>query len=83
MGPATMKPTTATNVSVDGVMQGCDGPDEDRGGGFERGGWSMPLRRFDPRDARDPHGRKQGHRRCRHEAYGEVARLRARGCFVT
>jgi dihydrofolate reductase len=38
-----MKLTTTTNVSVDGVMQGCDGPDEDRRGGFERGGWAMPL----------------------------------------
>jgi hypothetical protein len=38
--PATMKLTTATNVSVDGVMQGLGGPDEDRRGGFERGGAS-------------------------------------------
>jgi hypothetical protein len=36
-----MKLTTATQVSVDGVMQGCGGPDEDRSGGFERGGWAM------------------------------------------
>lgn len=34
-----MKLTTNTNVSVDGVMQGLGGPDEDRRGGFERGGW--------------------------------------------
>ena len=34
-----MKLTTVTNVSVDGVMQGLGGPDEDRRGGFERGGW--------------------------------------------
>ena len=38
-----MKLTTATQVSVDGVMQGCGGPDEDRRGGFERGGWAMGL----------------------------------------
>ncbi len=37
-----MKLTTNTNVSVDGVMQGLGGPEEDRWGGFERGGWAMP-----------------------------------------
>ena len=34
-----MKLTTITIVSVDGVMQGLGAPDEDRRGGFERGGW--------------------------------------------
>jgi dihydrofolate reductase len=38
-----MKLTTVTNVSVDGVMQGLGGRDEDRKGGFERGGWALPL----------------------------------------
>ncbi len=37
-----MKLTTNTNVSVDGVMQGLGGPEEDRRGNFERGGWAMP-----------------------------------------
>jgi dihydrofolate reductase len=38
-----MNLTTITNVSVDGVMQGLGGPEEDRRGGFERGGWALPL----------------------------------------
>jgi dihydrofolate reductase len=38
-----MKLTTITHVSVDGVMQGLGGSEEDRGGGFERGGWALPL----------------------------------------
>ncbi|MDQ4028707.1 MAG: dihydrofolate reductase family protein [Actinomycetota bacterium] len=38
-----MKLTTITHVSVDGVMQGLGGSDEDRREGFERGGWALPL----------------------------------------
>jgi dihydrofolate reductase len=38
-----MKLTTVTNISVDGVLQGLGGPNEDRRGGFERGGWALPL----------------------------------------
>lgn len=33
-------------MSLDGVVQAPGGPDEDRDGGFEHGGWSMPF--FDP-----------------------------------
>jgi dihydrofolate reductase len=38
-----LKLTTTTFVSLDGVMQGIGGPDEDRRAGFERGGWTIPL----------------------------------------
>jgi dihydrofolate reductase len=38
-----MKLTTVTHVTVDGVMQGLGASDEDPRGGFERGGWAIPL----------------------------------------
>jgi dihydrofolate reductase len=37
-----MKLTTTTMVSVDGVLQGPGGDEEDRRRGFERGGWALP-----------------------------------------
>ena len=41
------KLVAGTFVSLDGVMQAPGGPDEDRDGGFEHGGWLVPY--FDPR----------------------------------
>jgi dihydrofolate reductase len=37
-----MKLIATMMLSVDGVYQGPGGPDEDRRGGFERGGWVAP-----------------------------------------
>src|SRR5436190_8128481 len=31
------------NVTLDGVMQAPARPDEDRRGGFDRGGWALPY----------------------------------------
>ena len=38
-----MKLTATMMLSVDGVYQGPGAPDEDRRGGFERGGWVAPY----------------------------------------
>src|SRR3954465_6637868 len=38
-----MKLTASMMLTVDGVYQGPGGPDEDRRGGFERGGWTSPY----------------------------------------
>src|SRR5688572_29240617 len=38
-----MQLITPMFASVDGVVQGVGAPDEDRSGGFERGGWTTPY----------------------------------------
>jgi len=37
------KVVVLTNLTLDGVMQGPAGPDEDRRGSFEHGGWAAPY----------------------------------------
>jgi len=38
-----MKLITNTQITADGVVQGNGGREENRSGGFERGGWARPL----------------------------------------
>lgn len=46
-----MKLTLHAFLSLDGVVQGPGGPDEDRDGGFVHGGWTAPYGDKDFRDA--------------------------------
>jgi dihydrofolate reductase len=45
-GDGAMRIVLSDFMSLDGVVQAPGGADEDRDGGFDHGGWSMPF--FDP-----------------------------------
>lgn len=48
--PRDMKLTASMYITLDGVIQGGGGPDEDRSGDFRLGGWIAPYRSDDSRE---------------------------------